>query len=203
MTFQSNQADFAVMPLESNKHPYSSLALFSPSMNLMVSMAYAFVFVFLQQLVLQLVCTAASNFQSLYYLAAQWQFPHLLVYSMQLLQVVQVLQNLKATLLVQARGQHQEDLLLLDLHIWSLFWKIHLGFGMHNLFFTIFVQNHCYSMCFPILFRKLWWWMKMLSFLIQLFLHCFPGLSTNKKKKNKIHFCNWSLHFKHFSNSTT
>ena len=28
MTFQSNQADFAVMPLESNKHPYSSLALF-------------------------------------------------------------------------------------------------------------------------------------------------------------------------------
>ena len=33
MTFQSNQA------LESNKHPYSSLALFSPSMNLMVRMA--------------------------------------------------------------------------------------------------------------------------------------------------------------------
>ena len=43
-------------------------------------------------------------------------------------------------------------------------------------------------MCFPFFFRKLWWWMKVLSFLIQLFLHCFPGLSTKKREERKTFF---------------
>ena len=175
------------MPLESNKHPYSSLSIFPPSMNLMVSMAQALMVFPLQiyrrkrlfgpvwsKIPLPMWCYLGQSKIQHLLLVAQPKIQFLLLYMLVGQAKVQYLLLYK--LLAQNKG--------------TSFWKQHMGHGMHNLLFTIFVQNHCYTICSPIFVRKLRWGMKFLSFLIQLFLHCFPGLLTNEKREEKNNSCN-------------